>query len=1339
MFKHFLYFFTFIFSTNFFSQNNAENYVIDFITTKEGLSHNYVSSLVSDDLNMKWIGTENGITKFNGYDYEYIKPNEKYKGLINENIEVLFLDNEANLWIGTKSGGISYLDIRKNNIKDFNHLIDIANQGDLRITSISQDSEDHIWIGTWKSGVFIIDFNNDKLIDHFNYYQPIYSIKKDFKKNIWFCSGNRLFQYITETKKIKIHQFSNVLSDILPDQSRNKVWVTTSGKDENIYSYDYTKERIEAIKVDVKSSFTKKMSLDKYNRIWIGTWRNGVFRSNSDISEFKKVTLVSENSRILKGNYTTILNIHHDKNNVTWLSTAGGGIVKILEGNGFKNIDQALLKSDFKEFINCTSIYKNKQKVFLGTLLKGVYYGDDFSNLKQIKDIGNVKINSLYEHQNKLYIATAEGFAVFDLSTEKILLYNTEIKKPTSFLIKDNTLFLGTQQNGLAIVNLDSIHDAKAFIFYSEDFRKNRIESNRVTSILEDANGKVWVSTYNGIHCYNKEEKTFINQSNLLKEKLPSVIINSMAIRDGKIWLATPNGLIKLNNNKTNLTIEEILTKKEGLNSDFICAITFDNQSNLWFSTHTEIVKYDYIKKSMTSYGDINGIQSTSFNNNSFFNYNGETIFFGGVDNVTYLNPSEIKDYENIPEIIFTNLRVNNQLITYQNGNSTLDKNFNYAKEINLSYKENFFSTRFVVNDFLGDLNLKYKYKLNDYQNQWIDLQNRNEINFAGLSPGKYVLEVKSSRDNQVWSPSKSIVISLKGSPYKSIYAIIIYLIITILIISYLVKSNNARIRLKNNLEIAKIDKQKEAELTEAKLNFFTNISHEFRTPLTLIVSPLKELLESSNLPANIYKKLHYIDRNTQRLLNLINQLLDFRKADHGLLKLDVSHGNFVRFSNEVYLYFKEAAEAKNINYTFTASDQEIYFPFDRNKMEIVLCNIISNALKYTSDGEEIKVKIKAKENFCIVSVKDSGIGMKNKNINKIFDRFYQIKSGNTAKLIGSGIGLSFSKKIVELHHGTISVKSKINEGSEFIITLSMDSKLYKGEINENFMTSDNINKYPINRNYATLESLNIETKEHTVLLIDDNPDILKYLKDIFSDTYNVIEANNGDEGYTKASSEIPDLIISDVMMPGKDGITLSKELKSQITTSHIPIILLTARTSAVFEIEGLKTGANDYVTKPFDAKVIKARVSSLLENRDKLRAHLVNKVRFEPTTQEVENDSDTENTFINKAILLVENNLENNSFGIETMVDELNMSRSSLFRKIKSLTGLSLSAFIRSIRLKKAAHLILTSDLNLSQIAYEVGFNDYKYFKTSFKKQFKCLPSKYSDLYQKEDKEITS
>ena len=396
--------------------------------------------------------------------------------------------------------------------------------------------------------------------------------------------------------------------------------------------------------------------------------------------------------------------------------------------------------------------------------------------------------------------------------------------------------------------------------------------------------------------------------------------------------------------------------------------------------------------------------------------------------------------------------------------------------------------------------------------------------------------------------------------------------------------------------------------------------------------------------------------------------------------------------------------------------------------MEIVLSNLLSNAIKHSKSGDKINIKIATEGHFCTILIKDTGVGIQADYLDKIFDRFFQVKPSDSSRMTGSGIGLAFSKKIVELHHGNIAVTIKENVGTEFLIKIPMDLKLNEEDGYENFMENDAIDKSVIENNKPIIDKENIRAKESTLLLIDDNLDILNYLTDILSDSYNIIQSHDGDSGFETASSLVPDLIISDVMMPGKDGITLCKELKSQVTTSHIPIILLTAKTSSISEIEGLKTGADDYIAKPFNSKVIKARISSLLKNREKLRTYLLNKVRFEPTAPKVENESNSESVFIHKALVLVENNLDNPSFGIHDMVDQLNMSQSTLYRKIRSLTGLSLTAFIRSVRLKKAATLILTQDMSLNQISFEVGFNDYKYFTVSFKKQFNCLPSKYRE-----------
>lgn len=1327
----------FLFSLSFFGQQEEPNYVVDFITVKDGLSHNYVTSIVSDQLNMKWVGTENGITKYNGYDFDYIKPNEKYDGLKNENIEVLFVDQESNLWIGTKSGGLSYYNIKKNTITSFNHIIDTENLGDIRITALNQDEKGRIWIGTWRKGVFVLDFKNEKLISHYNYRSTIYSIKKDHLGQMWFTSNKTVYKYKPLQNDLERLEFEFPISDLLPDENRNTMWISISNpKTDVLYAYHLGSDTISSISTNVYSNFSKKLHLDHQNRIWIGTWGNGIYRSNSSISSFSKIDLIVNSSEKIEGNYSTILHIHEDKNNIIWLTTASGGVVKLLEGNGFQNMASSISNTDLKNKLNCTSIYKNEDHFFVGTLFSGLYKGSSELDLTKIETIGDVKINCLYAFEEQLFIGTADGFHIYDLGKSKLVFTQKRLKKITAFLRQESFIYIGTQQDGIAKIEISQLDNWRAYQFFDEEEPdKSGIKSNRITGIKSDANQNIWASTYNGLHLYKHTENKFVHHAELVDQPISVSIINSLELKGSLVWLSTPNGLVKLNYKNKQLQFQEVIGKKEGLNSDFICATTFDNNLNLWISTHTEIVKYNKADQTLTSYGENNGVKTSLFNNNVAFNENNKTIFFGGNDNITFFDPTSIQDFNTLPEVIFTGLRVKNKQIEFGEEQDIIDKSFNYAEKIKLDYKDDFFSIRFVSNDFLEKLNIKYRYILEGYQNQWVELQGLNEINFAGLAPGNYVLKVQASRDNQNWSKAKVLAIDLAGSPWKSTFALVVYFLIAMSIISYFLWLNNYRLKLKNKLEIAKLDEQKKIEVTEAKLNFFTNISHEFRTPLTLIVSPLKELLEDESLSPKVSKSLNYIDKNTTRLLNLINQLLDFRKAEYGLLKLKASHGNIVRFSKEVHLYFKEAAKEKNITYLFKSHHDEILFPFDRNKLEIVLCNLLSNAIKYTKSKGEITMELDKNEENCIIKISDTGIGMKSKDAEKIFDRFFQIESANTASMVGSGIGLSFTKKIVELHHGSISVNSKPKKGTVFTIQLAMSPTAYAGEIDESFLTTDHIDRYNVQDTPQKVGNLNLQNKKkQQVMIIDDNPEILSYLNDILSNDYHIIEAENGKQGLEKALEEVPDLIISDVMMPVMDGMALCKELKTNINTSHIPVILLTARTSTVYEIGGLKIGADDYITKPFNATVIKARVSSLLENREKLRIHFQNKIRFEPTAAEVEQDADTENSFIHKAILLVEDNMDNEAFGIDDMVNEFNMSRSSLFRKIKSLTGLSLSAFIRSVRLKKAALLILTDDdISLKEVAFQVGFNTYKYFKTSFQKQFDCLPSRYKELNQKQ------
>ncbi len=1327
-----------------FSQNDDTNYVIDIISSREGLSHNYASSIVSDSLNIKWIGTENGITKFDGLNFKYIKPSGAYKNLKNENIEVLFKENANRIWIGTKSGGLSCLNIKQDSISNYNFLINSTNKSNLSVVSLAQDSNKNIWAGTINEGIFIIDYVNKKLIKHINLEFSALSIIKDAYNNMWYATNNSIYRYNPAEDKTTQFDLDYPVTNLVFDKIRNRIWVGTARSQGKLYYLNLNTEKIEYIKSIAHSNYGIVFSLDHFNRLWVGTWRQGLYRSNVDLSAFDKIQLVPNRSEKIKTNYNTILDIHHDQNNITWIATSNGGIVKLIEPKGFSNLDYYINPEQLRGDFNIESIYRDPNNLFLGTCKKGVFYGTTFNDLVPLEDISDEKTFAFYKHKNKLLIGSTKGLYIFDLDLKKIVFKSTSLRKVTAIHIDQNeTLYLGTQHDGIVIIPYNQKDNPETYQFYSNKSsdKTHEIKSNRITSIAEDSKGNIWFGTYNGVHLYNVNQQKFYPQAQLLDRELPSIIINELKIKNDAIWVATPAGLFKLIYANAKLSVDKHLTKEDGLNTDFICALDFDNQNNLWLSANTEIVKYNEVTGTHTTYHTTDGVKTASFNNSSVFKDHNNTIYFGGIDNITFFNPDNVSPLKTTPQIIFTNLSVNNKKIDFKNkeeNHNIISEDFGYTNNITLNHNDNVFSIDIVPNDFLGNDNINYRYKLEGYQDDWVNIKNWNELNFTELPAGEYTLRVAATRDNQNWLESKSINITVKNSPWRSPWAFFAYAFLLAVLLYIIVKIYNNQIILKNKLQLARIDREKEIRLSEAKLNFFTNMSHEFRTPLTLIVSPLAELLENSNLSVKVSDKLRIIDKNTNRLLDLVNQLLDFRKADYGLLKLSVAPGDFIRFSSEVFLYFKEVAKSKNITYTFNSNGSDIQFPFDRNKMEIVLCNLLSNALKYCKEGDSITFNLNTdpQTNSCIISIKDSGPGIAEKDLIKIFDRFYQIKTAKTAKMIGSGIGLHFSKKIVELHHGSIEAHSKKGNGAEFIIKLAMNPELYKDSIDIEHLKTDNIKAYNLEDKGGAVKNLNIEqNKKPHVLIIDDNPDILSYLSDILSEDYSLTLAKNGIEGFEKASKILPDLIISDVMMPEKDGLALCKELKEQITTSHIPIILLTARTATVFEIEGLKTGADDYITKPFNPTVIKARVNALLQNRLKLREHLLNKVRFEPTLTEAEKNTNPEDSFINKAITIVESNLQDSNFGVEKMVDEFYMSQSTLYRKIKSLTGLSISGFIRSIRLKKAAQLILTEDMTLNQIAFEVGFNDYKYFKTSFKKQFNCLPSKYAEAYKETQK----
>jgi signal transduction histidine kinase/DNA-binding response OmpR family regulator len=700
-------------------------------------------------------------------------------------------------------------------------------------------------------------------------------------------------------------------------------------------------------------------------------------------------------------------------------------------------------------------------------------------------------------------------------------------------------------------------------------------------------------------------------------------------------------------------------------------------------------------------------------------------LYFGGSNGIIKLNPFQIDEKFKLPKIVFTQLIVNNKVIEageVLNGNEILHQSIPYTNEIALSYDQNHLSLSFVADDFLGPDNITYSYQLVGLNNEWVNLGNRHQISFTELGWGDYELLIKASRNNQQWSELKRLKIHIATPPWLTWYAYLFYACLFLAILLLVRHISHKQASLRAEIRIIQIEKEKEHELNEAKITFFTNISHEFRTPLTLILSPITELLTNKQIVGAVKETLVLVESNAKKMLGLVNELLDFKKAEQGLLTLNRTRTDIVGFTKAIYLNFKEMALSRKINYFFETNVEEYAIDFDKNQLEIVLNNLLSNAFKFTKNKGTIRVSISTSEDSVAITIADNGMGIAEENKEKIFNRFFQIKNTKTAHLVGSGIGLSFSKNIIDLHGGTITVESELNKGATFRIELPVLEPVETINYSEKPIVSA-----VITEKKAQLEKT-AKTSKPLVLIADDSDDIRKYLKSLLEKDYDILEVTDGLEALSIVNKRLPDLVVSDVMMPNMDGIQLCEEIKNQINTSHIPIILLTARTSLSYEISGLQKGADDYITKPFNPSIVQTKIANLLNNRKKLREYFLNKVRFEPHAIDV-SEPNLDNLFIDKAMKIVHDNLQHEDFGVEEMADKLFMSQSTLLRKIKALTGLSVNGFIRSVKLKNAAQLILETDLKMSAIAYEVGFSDYKYFTKAFQSQFGCLPSEYKAI----------
>lgn len=1062
---------------------------------------------------------------------------------------------------------------------------------------------------------------------------------------------------------------------------------------------------------------------DRKGRIWIGYNHNGiaVLNKNGNLELAKNI---DNDSRSLPANSVTSL--FEDKTGTMWIGTLKKGI---------SIYNESSYKFDFHKFpdVNCI-ISSNDGNLWIGTDTNGLFLTDQNFNVLRYYgngDKSDAVVCLLQTDDGTLYAGTYAGGimriknGVLSKITKKDGLASDNVWAMRNY--DDGRILIATLGGGLQIWN------PKNMEFQTFNTANSGLKSRFTTSLTGNDKGLVYVGTSEGVAIFDKKSQKI----SMLSAKDKSMVLSNPNINQvfvdsrGLLWIASRNGL-NIYNPEKNVLMEVDKNVLSGQN--FILGITEDRNHSMWISagpTLTNIIVTptpDSVFPQFTfhKYNSSDGLQDCEFNQRSFCMLPNGEMLVGGLYGINSFKPETILFNTFSPNVMLTSLQLFNRDVEIgkeYDGHVILPEPLNNLSEIRLDYSQNDFSIYFSTDDYVLPEKTTFSYRLEGFNNDWTDLPvGVHHVSYTNLSPGTYTLYVKATNNDGIASPQpKSVIIKITPPWYASTLAIIIYVLLfiaLILLTIYVIRKRERRIYRR---KIREENHRKQEELNQMKFKFFTNISHELRTPLTLITAPLDSMIAREEDDAK-KKKLTIMQSNANRLLNLVNQLLDFRKNEMSGLTLHLSQGNIVAFARHICDSFLTLSEKKNINFHFHAATDDIPMAFDEDKMGKTIMNLLSNAFKYTPDNGSVDMDISTSGDNLIMSVSDSGKGISDDDKKHIFDRFFQ-SADNPNSIAGTGIGLSMVAEYVKLHSGNVSVSDNPSGGSIFTITIpikkvdSIQSAKPQTEISS-----------PSDED-TTSENKSDETDKNRILVVDDNPDMLALLEDELGSDYEVVTAENGKRALEEVNRLMPDFIISDIMMPEMDGIELCRRLKSNPDTVNIPLMILTAKHDVAAKIEGLTLGADDYLTKPFNIEVLKLRIDKLLSLKQKgMKGTLI-----DPEPQKIEITS-LDEQLVEKAVKYVENNMHRPELTVEEMSADLGMSRVHLYKRLKQLTGKTPIEFIRVIRLKRAAQLLRESQLNVSEIAYRCGFNNPKYFSKYFKDEFGVLPSLYQDTQSPHD-----
>lgn len=1279
------------------------------------LSNNHVTSLAEDDYGNLWIGTNNGLNRMKLETEQILSYNNKTNDIESPIyrawISSLYVDKQKRLWIGCNKGLYLYeYDTDSFTKVDMNGILPQD-----QVMVIEEDHNGNLLIGTSGNGLYICDSHLNFLSHYSNDSTPtsltdnnISAIHEDANGRLWVGTRlaglnridpktNTVTHYTEENKGL----VNNAVRTI--NTYNGKLVVGTfnglslldpvDGSCTPYTNFDTRKNGLSHF--SVYSSF-----VDNANTLWIGTYSGGVNYSNPLNSRFTFYDL-RNGPELLFGIFGMM---SYQPDHTLWIASEGRGLLSLdINTDTFERylLDSSLNVSNDRHMIK--SIFVENDIVWCGTQ-KGTLYKFDTRKKKFSLFHSFHKEISIYTIERcsdgALWVGTTDNTGITRfLPDGTIAPADTFFRQLPSIRcfkeIRTGVYLIGMHVGGLAMYNT---HTDKLIFYNTRQEGANQLYSDHVTCIVKDNRNRIWIGTFDGGFCLFDEEKGII----------------------------------------------ERLTTDNGLSDDNINSIIPGNDGKLWLSTGSGISAYNPETQTFINYIGKSEIPVNEFSMKGGIKLPNGRLFFSGSNGLISFDPEQLKKNSFIPPVVLTSFSINNKPILPGKSEVLSNKTLDYVDKIELDYDQNNISIGYAALNYLYPNQNKYAYKLEGYDSKWNDVGHRKEAFYTNLKPGRYLFRVRASNNDGTWNKEgRSLPIYIKTPIWQTWYACLFYFAIIGSICYVIWYYLSMKRKLEHDLDEKQKEQQRQEEFHQSKIRMFTNFSHELRTPLMLILSPLEEVLQRVDMNPALKSTLKLVYGNAQRLLLLVNQLMDLRKNQSGNLQLRISHNDLYLFTQEIYIAFNQIAAKEQITFRLESDKPSIAGWFDRTLLEKVVFNLLSNAFKHTSPGESVTIRLQslsvsqlqeeypdrsdevicASANYACLSVEDTGKGIDDSDKHHIFAPFYQGMGESEQNTTGTGIGLSLVLSIVKLHHGIVWVEDNTPKGAVFHVLIPIDRKVYTPE-----QITEEVEHVAEITEEIQKEQIVTSGQRYTILLAEDNPEVRQYIKERLEPYFNILEAENGAEAFDKAIELMPDLVISDIMMPKKDGLQLCSEIKQDLRTGHIPVIIITAKSMVMHIKEGFQCGADDYIVKPFNMDVLLYRIRNILAARERLKELYGKKFSLESLGIETVSADDK---FMQKFFEVIEQNISNPELNVDLLCKGIGIGRANLYRKLKAITDLSPVDLIRNKRLEIAAKMLIETDMNISEVSVNIGFNSHAYFATCFKALYGMSPTEYVQTHR--------